>query len=89
MEYNRSRFEKILDENSNVKEMFIAVRLTKDNDVWEQGYWLTSIERDAVLADEAALNLIVDKVALEGEVALANYKVELAKLQDELPPEEQ
>ena len=76
MEYFRSRFEKILNEDNSVKEMFIAVRINKDSDTWEQGYWLTEEERNLVIISEQNLASIVDKVAAIGEIALANYKAE-------------
>jgi len=77
VEYTRSRYERILNEDNSVKEIFIAVRFTKDGDEWEQGYWLTVEEKDAVVADEDALDAICDKAALIGEEALANYKASL------------
>jgi len=78
MTYNRSRFEKILNEDGSVKEIFIAVRIDAAEGQWEQGYWLTDAERDAVVADESALVPIVDKVAIQGETALHNYRMQPA-----------
>lgn len=75
MEYLISRFEKILNEDTTVKEIFIAVKLTKDADIWEQGYWLTEDEKNLVVVDEQNLGAIVDKVALIGEAALDAYKI--------------
>lgn len=74
MEYSRARYEEIRDGEDNVKEIFISVRLTVSGDTWEQGYWLTEQERDAVLSDESALNTIAFQTAARGEIALANYK---------------
>ena len=74
MEYYRSRYEKVLNGDNSVKEIFIAVKLIKNGDVWEEGYWLTVVERDAVLTDESALTAIVDKVAVMGETSLDNWK---------------
>ena len=75
MEYFRTRFEKITNEDNSVKEIFIAVKLFDNGDVWEQGYWLSDIEVTAVVADEeAALPAIIDRVALMGKAALDRYK---------------
>ena len=84
MEYSRSRYEKILDEIGNVKEIFIAVRILKDGDEWEQGHWLTHDELVAVLKDESALNAITDTVAAEGELALMQHKADLAETEVKL-----
>lgn len=74
MEYSISRFEKILNEDTSVKEIFISVRLTKNTDTWEQGYWLTEEEKNLVVIDEMNLGAIVDRVASIGEAALNTYK---------------
>jgi len=68
MEHTLSRFEKILNENGSLKEVFITVKLRIDaNEVWEQGYWLNPAELDLVMLNEENLTPIIDKVAIMAE----------------------
>ena len=73
MEYTLTRYEKILNEDSSVKEIFIATKLQLTDGIWEQGYWLTPIEVASVVADEANLTAISDRVAVLGEAAYNRY----------------
>jgi hypothetical protein len=75
MDYARSRYEKKLNPDGTVKEIFIAVKINSGGDVWEQGYWLTEAEKNAVVANESALTAIVDAVAVKGENALIKYRM--------------
>ena len=91
MNHAKARFEKILNEDSSVKEIFLSVKLFEDGQethCWEQGYWLTDSEKDAVVADEAALDAIVEAVAVKGEAAYAYYLANppVVNLQEETPP---
>ena len=73
MEHTISRYEKILNENGSIKEIFITVKLRIDaNDTWEQGYWLTPAEVDSIVIDENNLTEIVDKVAIIAEESYNN-----------------
>ena len=77
MEWELNRYEKILNEDNSIKEIFISVRLFEDKVlVWEQGYWLTSTEIDLVINDEQSLNSIINRVGLLGEDALIGYRLE-------------
>ena len=78
MEYTLNRFEKILNEDNSIKEIFISVKLFEGEDktfVWEQGYWLTSEEKNTIIIDEQNLTSIMDKVAVLGENALIAYRL--------------
>ena len=74
MEHTLSRFEKILNENGSLKEVFITVKLRIDaNEVWEQGYWLTPAELDLIALDESNLTPVIDAVAIKAEESYNNY----------------
>jgi len=88
MEHTLSRFEKILNEDNTIKEIFISVKLYEgDNEfVWEQGYWLTEEERNLVISNEENLISIANKVAIIGENALIAYRLEPV-IEIEIPEE--
>jgi len=78
MEYTLSRYEKILNEDNSIKEIFISVKLFEGENkvfVWEQGYWLTSEEKNTIILDEQNLISITAKVAVLGEDALIAYRL--------------
>jgi len=74
MEHTLSRYEKILNENGSLKEVFITVKLRIDaNKVWEQGYWLNPAELDLIALDESNLASIIEKVTIMGEESYNRY----------------
>jgi len=74
MEHTLSRFEKILNENGSLKEVFITVKLRIDaNEVWEQGYWLNPAELDLIMLNEENLIPIIDKVTIMAEESYNKY----------------
>jgi len=76
MEYTLNRFEKILNEDNTIKEIFISVKLFEGENkvfVWEQGYWLTEVEKNTIIIDEQNLTSIIDKVAIMAEESYNNY----------------
>jgi len=82
MEHALNRFEKILNEDNTIKEIFISVKLFEEDGefVWEQGYWLTIEEIGTIIYDEQNLTSIIDKIAIIGEDALITCRL--------TPPEE-
>jgi len=74
MEYTLSRYEKILNENGSLKEVFITVKLRIDaNQVWEQGYWVNPAELDLIMLNEENLTPIIDKVAIMTQESYNKY----------------
>ena len=74
MEYTLSRYEKHLNENGSLKEIFITVKLRIDaNEVWEQGYWLTPAELDLIALDESNLTPIIEATAVKAEESYNRY----------------
>lgn len=74
MNYQLKRYE----ENQN--EIFISVyTIFEDNSEWEQGYWLSESEKEAILENDYILNEIVTQTALRGEAAFIQYKEELVE----------
>ena len=73
MNYELTRYEKIRDHDGNITEIFIAIAVDNDKEIYNFGYWLTPAEVSAILADGSAINDIVNKAAAAGKVAQQNH----------------
>jgi isopentenyl phosphate kinase len=66
MEHKLTRYEKSLDHDGNISAIFIAVSVTDGTYGVNQEHWLTGDEVALVLADESAIDKIIEQTAIDG-----------------------
>lgn len=72
MEYTLNRFEHYRDHDGNVTSIFLAVSVSDGVNGTVQEHWCSAEEKDLILADEANLKSILEKIFAEGELKMEN-----------------
>ena len=73
MEYLLKRYEKIRDHDGNITEIFISIAVDNGEEIYNYGYWFTTAEVGAVLANGSTINDIVNKASAAGKIAQENF----------------
>lgn len=70
--YTLSRFEHYRDNKGTVTSIFLAVNVSDGVNSTTQEHWCSTEEKDLILADEANLTPILEKLFAEGELKMEN-----------------